>query len=382
MIKVLHINRNYITSALHQVMINHFDSSRINNTVFAPTDNKDLSIVSIDEKVIVAECFKKIDRLLFDLKQYKIMRALSQLVNVKDFDLIHAYTLFTDGNTAMKLSLKYNVPYVVAIRNTDVNDFFKKMPFLRRRGVQILNKASTIFFLSDSYKNQVFDRYIPSKYRDEFESKTVIIPNGIDDFWLSNAVSNISDIHFDRLSRKHLNAVCAGRIDKNKNITSVIEALLLLEKKGWNISFTVVGKIEDVEEFKILSSYKFVKYIEPQKKEKLLEIYRANDIFIMPSYTESFGLVYAEAMTQGIPVIYTQNQGFDGQFPEGQIGYHVNPYSIEDIANAIERVIATYNQIAAECPRCAMKFNWENIINRYTDIYVQKIKENSKNKKI
>lgn len=40
----------------------------------------------------------------------------------------------------------------------------------------------------------------------------------------------------------------------------------------------------------------------------------------MPSHKETFGLVYAEAMSQGLPIIYTKNQGFDGQFPDGYVG--------------------------------------------------------------
>ena len=47
----------------------------------------------------------------------------------------------------------------------------------------------------------------------------------------------------------------------------------------------------------------------------------------MTSLGESFGLTYAEAMSQGVPVIYSKGQGFDGQFKEGVVGYHVDPLS-------------------------------------------------------
>ena len=59
----------------------------------------------------------------------------------------------------------------------------------------------------------------------------------------------------------------------------------------------------------------------------------------MPSYTESFGLVYAEAMSQKLPVIYSKGQGFDGQFEEGLVGYHVSPYDVKDIANGILKAL-------------------------------------------
>jgi len=44
----------------------------------------------------------------------------------------------------------------------------------------------------------------------------------------------------------------------------------------------------------------------------------------MPSITETFGLVYAEALSQGLPVLYTRGQGFDRQFEEGEVGYAVD----------------------------------------------------------
>ena len=53
-----------------------------------------------------------------------------------------------------------------------------------------------------------------------------------------------------------------------------------------------------------------------QKKTYLIFI--VNDIFVMPSVTELL-LVYAEAMSQGLPVIYTRGQGFDGQFEEEKL---------------------------------------------------------------
>ena len=39
----------------------------------------------------------------------------------------------------------------------------------------------------------------------------------------------------------------------------------------------------------------------------------------MPSKYETFGLVYPEAMSRGIPIVYTKNQGFDKYFEDGEI---------------------------------------------------------------
>ena len=63
------------------------------------------------------------------------------------------------------------------------------MPHLRKKGIKIMENASRIFFLSESYKKYVFDNYIP-KEKKNIIKKCVVIPNGIDNFWLDNIYNN------------------------------------------------------------------------------------------------------------------------------------------------------------------------------------------------
>ena len=104
-------------------------------------------------------------------------------------------------------------------------------------------------------------------------------------------------------------------------------------------------------------------------KEKLIEQYRTHDIFVMPSFTETFGLVYAEALTQGLPVVYTKGQGFDEQFEEGTVGCHCNAFDVNDIANAIENVSMRYKEIQENCVNASLKFRWNDICEKYQLVY-------------
>ena len=63
----------------------------------------------------------------------------------------------------------------------------------------------------------------------------------------------------------------------------------------------------------------------------------------MPSIHESFGRVYAEAMTQGVPVIYSKGQGFDGIYPDGHVGYSVPSRNPEYIAECIKNISQLFN---------------------------------------
>lgn len=51
-------------------------------------------------------------------------------------------------------------------------------------------------------------------------------------------------------------------------------------------------------------------------KKQLREAFSISDIFVMPSKPETFGLVYVEALSQGLPILYAKGEGFDGYFDE------------------------------------------------------------------
>ena len=362
--RILHINCNYIGTTLHQLMIEHLDALGYDNQVFVPTYDKNIAVIKPNDNVYVSECFNKWDRLVFDYKQQKIIKAIEEHYDVASFDLIHAYTLYTDGNAARVLSEKYGVPYVVAVRNTDVNDFFKKMVHLRKRGLKTLLVAKEVFFLSEAYRRQVFEKYVPQKYQEVIKKKTHIIPNGIDEFWFENTPEQ-----GEAIDQKHIKLVYAGRIDRNKNIPTTQKAMEILRKQGYEATLTVVGKVQDEKEFQIIKNGPYTKCLPAMPKEKLIDVYRASDIFVMPSFTESFGLVYAEAMSQGLPVIYSKGQGFDGQFAEGVVGYHVDSGSPDDVAEGIKRVIENYSGIQKNVEGSAREFSWTKLIEKYVQIY-------------
>lgn len=367
---VLHINCNYITTKLHSVMIEHLNQMNIKNTIFIPTYNEQtVTIKKLKDNELVSKCFEKNDRFLFWLKQKKIIKAIEKECDINSFEIIHAYTLFTDGNCAMKLSQKYNVPYVVAIRNTDINIFFKYRIFLRKRGIEILKNASAIFFLSNAYKRKLFEKYIPEKYKNELLKKTEIIPNGIDDFWHINSYIDENRLNnkIKRIKEKEIKLIYAGNIDKNKNISKTCEAIKRLEKEGWKVNFTVAGKIKNEKIYKRVKDK--IEYKGILNEKELIEYYRESDIFVMPSKKETFGLVYAEAMSQGLPVIYTMGQGFDEQFEEGVVGFRVNENDEKDIVNAIKAICNRYDIISNNCIKMITKFSWKRICIEYYNKY-------------
>ena len=121
----------------------------------------------------------------------------------------------------------------------------------------------------------------------------------------------------------------------------------------------MIGAAGDAAVDAQLRAMDFVRRIEKLPKEQLIAEYRRADLFVLPSLAESFGLVYAEALSQGVPVLYSAGQGFDKQFPEGYVGYCMDAREPEAVAGAIRRALEHYEQLQKNCAQAAGCFSQE-----------------------
>ena len=104
------------------------------------------------------------------------------------------------------------------------------------------------------------------------------------------------------------------------------------------------------------------------EKDKLQAVYAQNSIFAMPSKTETFGLVYVEALSQGLSVLYTKGEGIDGLFEE-HIGEAVNPTSPASIEHAL-RALLTRPEDYQTVPQARFSdFDWQSIAQKYQALY-------------
>jgi len=362
--KILHINSYYSGSMFYKNLYDYQLRSGIDISVFVPVSSSINDRKDFGSYTTISKNHTKYDRFIFHLKQHKIYKDIINKYDIKKFSIIHAHSLFTNGFIAMKLNKDFGIPYIVAVRNTDVNIFFKKMFHLRRIGVEILKNADRVIFLSETYKDEVVQRYVPEKYWKEVNNKSLIVPNGIDDYWFENIVSQKKEP-----SNTNLKLLQIGDINRNKNIETTVKAVKILVEKGYKVSLEVVGKIKDKTVFDKIKDLDFVNYLGTKTKEELLEIYRNNDIFVLPSINETFGLVYAEAMSQGVPIIYTRGQGFDSHFMEGEVGFSVNPNGPSEIAENIDKIIRNYLKISENCVLLCKRFSWSEITNTYIKVY-------------
>ena len=344
--KVLQININYISSKLHQVMIDKLNNRDIENIVFNPVYDSELLTMMHDSNVIICKCFKYSDRYLYFLKQSKIFNALQKAIDFDSIDYIHTYTLFSDGNQAYKLGKKYGIPYITTVRDTDIYGFLKYKPYLIFRAIQIMRHARAVIFLSNPYKEYMMDKICFNITRRNIEKKSIVLKNGIDDYWLDNSYLNKDyTTTYKRFEHREISIICVARIVPQKNIQTVQQAVDILNKRGWKTNLTVIGRDDNKKLLDEVQRHKYTVYKQPVPKEELINYYRNADVFALVSHRETFGLVYAEAMSQGLPVIYTKGQGFDGKYEQGEVGYAVSDNDPAEIAKAILMICDQYQDI-------------------------------------
>lgn len=327
-----------------------------------PIDEKYRSIM--DDKVIHCECYRKNDRYFYHVKQDKIYRKLLEMTDVSSFDLIHSHTLFNGGWVARRIYHRFGVPYIVTVRNTDLNANLK-YPFFIPIARMIVKDSQKVLFLSESYREAFLKKCYTKKERELIYSKSEVVLNGLESFWLENRWNERHECH------RPLRLLCVGTIDRNKNMKTVLETANQLNREKCPTMLTIIGKVADERVRENLMRGNHVELLPFMKKEELIHYYREADIYVMPSFHESFGRVYAEAMTQGLPVIYTRGEGFDRIFDDGEIGYSVEPTNVAEIIHSIKKIMSRYQIMAQRCIENASIFDWKNISDKLHAIYME-----------
>ena len=89
----------------------------------------------------------------------------------------------------------------------------------------------------------------------------------------------------------------------------------------------------------------------------------------MPSFRETFGLTYIEALSQGVPVVHSRGQGIDGYFAPRTVAAAVDPADPRSIAQGVCEVAARLPAVRDTCRQQARRFDWRRIGSTYRDTY-------------
>lgn len=372
---VVHITNDYSGSTVYKNLIYEIDNLGISQIVYNPIRESNrigknkIEFKEESSKILYRDILNyHIDRVLFPYKTWKIFRDIQRQVDFSKVKFIHAHTWYSDGGVAYLLSKKYNIPYIVTIRNTDLNLFQKRLRYLHSFGRKILNKAEKVILISASYKERVLEETSLSNIKNELSLKLKVIPNGVDPFWIQNVNS-----YKKAVTENQFNLLYIGKFNRGKNVPALQSAIILLNKAhNTKIVLNLVGGDgnEEKQVLDLVMKYPsiFTYHGKIYDKDKLLELYRSCHVFTMPSMYETFGLVYVEAMLQGLPILYTRNEGIDGFYDE-KIGEAVSIGDIEDIKVKLLLLYSNYSNYKLDIPLLKNNHDWKLIAREYIKLY-------------
>lgn len=367
---VLHICNDFTYSKVHTELYQKLDHAGIDQVVYTPCRSQatvgNNRFDGAHTEIIYSPILKKRHRLLFFTKIDRICRDVEHKVNLTKVTCLHATTLFSDGAVALRMKKRYGIPYIVAVRNTDVNDFLRYAPHLWWLHREVIREAEKVIFITPVLQQRLQNHWTMIGLRDTLQNKSQIIANGLNDYWLDHLQLN------PQQHKQNHAIVYVGNFDDNKNVKRLIEAVMSLKPQIPDIHLNLVGGT-GAQESDILQLVKkhpdtLTYHGRIFEKDKLQAIYEGNSVFAMASKHETFGLVYLEAMSQGLSILYTRGEGIDGLFSE-KIGESVDPLSTESIAKALQQLLSQANNYQLLSASQFQDFDWKFIAQKYIDYY-------------
>lgn len=272
--------------------------------------------------------FKKTDYYYFSLKKY-----------LKDYDAVFSCDVTRSAFSLSDLKDKYQFRFFLGWwENIPYRSMFdERIEFMKKK---IMPKVDRFLPYTHTAKKVLSIEGVPE------EKMTVVYP-GIDLNKFKPAKKNHELLDRYNLKRDTFVAAYVGQLTSRKGVYNLIYAAAVLKNRGINdVVFIVAGKgaqrdlmIKMIKAIGVMEMFIFLDFL---PYERVQEVYNLADAFVLPSYPtmtwqEQFGMVLAEAMGCGKPIIST----LSGSIPEvvDGCGLLIPSGDFHALANSLRRLM-------------------------------------------
>jgi len=187
-----------------------------------------------------------------------------------------------------------------------------------------------------------FTKQLVEELYPKYEDKCIVIPNGTDYFELNEErVREEMGAFIKEHGMKH-NILYVGRVVRDMGVPELVKAFKKLSKRYENLRLVIVGDgnlLDDPEirEMKEKGSVLVLGHID--SREKIAALYRCSITVVKPSYHDTFNLVAAEALTQGILPVVSNVDGPKEYWVDTGVAVGIIPGEVDSIYRGIKWVI-------------------------------------------
>ena len=311
---------------------------------------------------------------LYDIVDDFTDSVIKDLKSRKPVDIIHA-NYWLSGAVGHKLKHELNIPLVTTFHT--LGEIKKKSGFPEpterlRAEMEIVGCSDVVVANSENEQEQL--RHLYSANVDRVE----IVPLGVEQALFSPGNPNAAKDALGLPTGPIL--LFIGRLQSLKGVDVAISTLQAMDHE--NATLIIVGGASGQEgsfyESEIrnlannLPAGKKVAFIPPQPHHILSTYYRAADIVIVPSRSESFGLVALEAAACGVPVVASSVGGLQNLIEDGKTGLLIEGWDPVEYAQVVDYLLSNpfkSTEIAMNAVDRAQTYTWGQTARRLQEIY-------------
>lgn len=317
-----------------------------------------------------------------------------RLMKDENYDAIHSH-YWISGKVAMPSAKELGIPLVhtmhtmARVKNLNLAEGETPEPMIRVQGeTQVVAAADALVANTDAEAASLVSLY------DACPDIVHVVSPGVDLYTFTPGVSRKESREFVGLPQEALVVSFVGRIQPHKGPEVLIRATSELVKHSPLLRHKLIVNIiggasgantEEVDRLKELATWlgidDVVRFSPPVPRADLAQWYRAADLVVVPSYSESFGLVALEAQACGTPVVATAVGGLRTAVADGISGVLVDGHDPKAWSSVIARLLQEPQRrvlLSMGAIEHASHFGWDATARGTLDIYDQVITESRK----
>lgn len=272
------------------------------------------------------------------------------------------------------LARKWKVPIINTIAGGDIPDIYDPNPgIIWNQGIEFIPevlKQSDCVNAVSSYLANDLKNIIP-----ELKDVSTLYA-GID-------FDEIGKVNEEKIKDKYIFSL--RRLDPSKGIDLLIKSFDIIKKEFPDINLIIAGEGSEKENLlnltKELSLESSVSFIGTVDLHKGISLLKGAVLTVVPSLSEGGGLVNVEAQAAGCPVVASDVGGIPEYLKDNYSGLLFKSGDVNDLADKIKSIIVDSNlriKIIDGGYEYAKKFDWNNILPQYIDLYGSLIKNYNK----
>jgi N-acetyl-alpha-D-glucosaminyl L-malate synthase BshA len=307
---------------------------------------------------------------LFEYAPYELLLS-SKLVDVaisQQLDLLHVHYAIPHASAAYSAkqilkSRDIDLPFITTLHGTDITLLGKDKSYQPVIEFAI-NQSDAVTAVSESLKEDTYRFF-------KVDKNIKVIPNFVDFSLYKNGVDAKLRSSFASEDERIVTHISNFR--KLKRVDDVIHIFEGIQQHV-PAKLLMVGEGPELEGVRALAKSKGLedKIFFLGKSKRIEQITQISDLFLLPSETESFGLVALEAMASSVPVVSSNVGGLPEVNIEGKTGFLRPVGDVDSMTSAALTILkdeTSLNQFKKNALEHAKTFDLDTIVPLYEDLY-------------